>query len=613
VARVRVALCQIDTVVGDIDGNVERILATLARAEEDGADLAAFPELTITGYPPEDLLLKPAFVTDNYVALRRVASATQGCVVVVGFVDIVGPDSVPDAVARADGAGVVAREAAIRGAPRRLRNALAVCAGGDVLGVYHKRRLPNYGVFDEERWFAPGTSELELFEVAGVPVGVSVCEDLWFAGGPVAAQAAGGARLVVNINASPYTIGRQEDRLAVARQRVEESGCALAYVNQVGGQDELVFDGGSFVMDRTGAVVAAAGQFSETILAVDVEVPDTDRGDVGRGPAGGDLPVVPVSTVPRDPEARPTPPLAPALDPDAEVYGALVLGTRDYLAKNGFVDAVVGLSGGVDSALVTSVAVDALGAAHVHALAMPSRYSSDGSLRDAAALAQNMGIDLQRIPIEAAHTALSALLASVMGSVPTGLTDENLQSRIRGVLLMAVSNARGWIVLTTGNKSELATGYSTLYGDSAGGFAVIKDVPKLLVYRLCRYRNATAGGPWIPEEVLTKAPSAELRPEQRDDQSLPAYEILDPVLEALVAHDRSVADVAGTGFDAALVTRVARLVDGAEYKRRQSPPGVRITAKAFGKDRRMPITNRYRDHAPEPVDSASEPGGAGGR
>jgi len=609
VPRVRVALCQLDTVVGDLDGNVERIVAALARAEEDGADLAAFPELAITGYPPEDLLLKPAFVADNCAALQRVAAATAGCVALVGFVDIVGHDSVSDAVARADGAGVVAREAAIRGAPRRLRNALAVCAGGDVLGVYHKRRLPNYGVFDEERWFAPGTSELEVYEISGVPVGVSVCEDLWFAGGPVADQAAGGARLIVNVNASPYAIGRGADRLAVARQRVAEAGCAIAYVNQVGGQDELVFDGGSFVVDRTGAVVAAAPQFTETILTVDVEVPETRA---RTAPARGtrtpvDLPVVPVSAAPRDTEARPLPPPASALGPDAEVYAALVLGTRDYLAKNGFVDAVIGVSGGIDSALVAAVAVDALGAGHVHALAMPSRYSSEGSLADATALAENLGIDLRTVPIEPAHVALSGMLGSVLGDMPVGLTDENLQSRIRGVLLMAVSNARGWIVLTTGNKSELATGYSTLYGDSAGGFAVIKDVPKLLVYRLCRYRNATAGTDRIPEAILTKAPSAELRPDQRDDQSLPPYEILDPVLEALVAHDRSVAEVTGAGFDPAVVTRVARLVDGAEYKRRQSPPGVRITAKAFGKDRRMPITNRYRDRAPEVRDAPGSP------
>jgi NAD+ synthase (glutamine-hydrolysing) len=607
---VRVALCQLDTVVGDIDGNVERILSALARAEEDGADLAAFPELAITGYPPEDLLLKPAFVGDNAAALQRVASATSGCVALVGFVDIVGHDSVSDAVARADGAGAVAREAAVRGAPRRLRNALAVCAGGDVLGVYHKRRLPNYGVFDEERWFAPGTTDLELYQVSGVPVGVSVCEDLWFASGPVAALASGGARLVVNVNASPYAIGREADRLAVARQRVAEAGCAIAYVNQVGGQDELVFDGGSFVVDRAGAVVAAAPQFTETILTVDVEVPETlsDDGPAGASRGTGALTVVPVSTAPRDPETRPAPPPAAALDPDAEVYAALVLGTRDYLAKNGFVDAVVGLSGGIDSALVATVAVDALGADHVHALSMPSRYSSDGSRHDAAVLAENLGIDLQTVPIEQAHTALADMLVSVLGAPPSGLTDENLQSRIRGVLLMAVSNARGWIVLTTGNKSELATGYSTLYGDSAGGFAVIKDVPKLLVYRLCRYCNAAAGTDRIPDAILTKAPSAELRPDQRDDQSLPSYEVLDPVIEALVAQDRSVAEVIGDGFDPEVVTRVARLVDGAEYKRRQSPPGVRITAKAFGKDRRMPITNRYRDRAPEPVEDRSAGG-----
>jgi NAD+ synthase (glutamine-hydrolysing) len=630
VSLVRVALCQLDTVVGDIDGNVARITGALARAEEDGADLAAFPELAITGYPPEDLLLKPAFVADNFAALQRVASATAGCVALVGFVDIVGHDSVSDAVARADGAGVVAREAAIRGAPRRLRNALAVCAGGDVVGVYHKRRLPNYGVFDEERWFAPGTSDLELYEIAGVPVGVSVCEDLWFAAGPIAVQGAGGARLVVNVNASPYLIGREADRLAVARQRVSEAGCAIAYVNQVGGQDELVFDGGSFVVDRTGAVVAAAPQFIETILTVDVDVPDPVDPP---GPSDGRraltaLPVMPISAEPRLSAARPAPPFPPTLDPDAEVYQALVLGTRDYLAKNGFVEAVVGLSGGVDSALVATVAADALGADHVHALAMPSRYSSDGSLDDAVALATNLGIDLQTVPIEPAHTALSAMLAAVLGSPPAGLTDENLQSRIRGVLLMAVSNARGWIVLTTGNKSELATGYSTLYGDSAGGFAVIKDVPKLLVYRLCRYRNATAGTDLIPEAILTKPPSAELRPDQRDDQSLPPYEVLDPVIDALVAHDRSVAEVIGAGFDPAVVTRVARLVDGAEYKRRQSPPGVRITAKAFGKDRRMPITNRYRDGGPATGVPASvveatpasdgqptpaQPRGAGGR
>ena len=566
--------------------------------ESRGADVAAFPELAITGYPPEDLLLKPAFVAHNLAALDKVASATSACVALVGFVDVVGDDDLDDAVAYAAGAGAVAREAAIRGAPRRLRNAVAVCVGGEVVGVYHKRRLPNYGVFDEERWFAPGTSDLELFRVAGVPVGVSICEDLWFPGGPIPLEAAGGARLVVNVNASPYSIGREADRLAEARRRVAESGCVIAYVNQVGGQDELVFDGGSFVMDESGTVLASAPRFVETTLLVDVPVPVDETVST--------LPVVPVSTAPRAPAPLPAPVVPAPLSEEAEVYEALVVGTRDYLRKNGFTDAVIGLSGGVDSSLVAAVAVDALGAAHVHGLSMPSRYSSAGSVTDADALAERLGIELVHVPIEPAHGALTSVLTAALGEAPLGLTDENLQSRIRGVVLMAVSNARGWIVLTTGNKSELATGYSTLYGDSAGGFAVIKDVPKTLVYRLCRYRNARAGHDLVPESVLTKAPSAELRPDQRDDQSLPPYEVLDPLLDALVLHDRSIADVVASGYDPALVLRVASLVDGAEYKRRQSPPGVRITAKAFGKDRRMPITNRYRDPAPETVPVASD-------
>jgi len=591
VSHLRLALCQLDTVVGEVDGNAERIIDRLARAEAEGADIAAFPELAITGYPPEDLLLKPAFVAHNLAALEKVAAATAACVAMVGFVDVVGHENLDDAVAHATGAGAVAREAAIRGAPRRLRNAVAVCGGGAVLGVYHKRRLPNYGVFDEERWFAPGTTDLELYEVAGMPVGVSICEDLWFPDGPVPRQAAGGARLVVNVNASPYSIGRAADRLAVARQRVTEARCAVAYVNQVGGQDELVFDGGSFVMDSSGTVVASAPRFIETSLVVDIPVPTTRT--------AATLRVVPVSAAPRDRAPGPAPVVVAPLDEETEVYEALVLGTRDYLKKNGFTDAVIGLSGGVDSSLVAAIAVDALGAGHVHGLSMPSRYSSAGSVTDAEALAERLGIELSNVPIEGAHGALASVLEGALGEAPSGLTDENLQSRIRGVVLMAVSNARGWIVLTTGNKSELATGYSTLYGDSAGGFAVIKDVPKTLVYRLCRYRNAREGKELIPESVLTKAPSAELRPDQRDDQSLPPYEVLDPLLEALVLHDRSIADVVESGYAPELVVRVASLVDGAEYKRRQSPPGVRITAKAFGKDRRMPITNRYRDPAPE--------------
>ena len=605
VSHLRVALCQLDTVVGEVDANAARMVELLGRLEADGVDVAAFPELAVTGYPPEDLLLKPAFVADNLAALERVAAASGRCVALVGFVDVAGHDDVGDAVAHASGAGAVAREAALRGAPRRLRNAVAVCTGGAVRGVYHKRKLPNYGVFDEERWFAPGSGPIDLYDVAGVPVGVSICEDLWFPDGPVPAEAAGGARLVVNVNASPFSIGREQDRLTAARARLAEAGCMLAYVNQVGGQDELVFDGGSFVMSAAGDVLAAAPRFREHVLVVDVALPA--RGD-GRA---GTLAVVELGAGRGHGASRPAPALPAVLDEEAEVYEALVLGTRDYLRKNGFSDAVIGLSGGIDSALVAAVAVDALGAAHVHGLAMPSRYSSPGSVRDAAELSANLGIDLTTVPIEQGHAAFAAMLDPVLGGAPTGLTDENLQSRVRGVLLMAVSNARGWIVLTTGNKSELATGYSTLYGDSAGGFAVIKDVPKTLVYRLCRYRNRRAGTALVPESVLTKAPSAELRPDQRDDESLPPYDVLDPVLEALVLHDRSIRDVVAGGADPDVVARVAALVDGAEYKRRQSPPGVRITAKAFGKDRRMPITNRYRDHGPVAVAVDAAGGGTG--
>jgi len=412
---------------------------------------------------------------------------------------------------------------------------------------------------------------------------------MWFPAGPMADQAAAGARLLVNANASPYSRGRREERLEVLARRVSETGCAVVYVNQVGGQDELVFDGASVVVGADGALLASAGQFVEEVLVCDVEVAH----DPAMNAAAG----VPVSSAGRATGGAPLRPVAPILDPVAEVYEALVLGTRDYLGKNGFTDAVIGLSGGIDSSLVAAVAVDALGAQHVHGVAMPSRYSSGGSVSDAVALAAALGIDLATAPIEQAHRALADTLAPLLGGEPTGLTDENLQSRIRGVLLMAISNANGWIVLTTGNKSEMATGYSTLYGDSAGGFAVIKDVAKTLVYELCRHRNARAGVELIPEAVLVKPPSAELRPDQRDDESLPPYEVLDPVMAGYVEGDRSADDLVAEGFDPIAVARVVSLVDRAEYKRRQMPPGVRISGKAFGKDRRMPITNHYRSVA----------------
>jgi NAD+ synthase (glutamine-hydrolysing) len=564
--RVRVAACQINTVVGDLAGNARRILDALAEAEQGGADLAVFPELTVTGYPPEDLLSRPAFVADNQATFDAVAAATRTCAAVIGYVDT-------------DRSG-------------RLVNAAALCAGGRVLGRYHKRLLPNYGVFDEQRWFSPGSGPPVGFVVAGVPVGITICEDMWFAAGPMVEQAQAGARLLVNLNASPYSRGRRAERLAVLFDRVEETGCTIVYVNQVGGQDELVFDGASLVIGPGGVVEASAGQFVEEVLLADIEA-DLDAPARGTGDGSGTRVVV--STAPRSP-AGSLPPAAPPpiLDPEEEVYEALVLGTRDYVAKNGFTDAVIGLSGGIDSSLVAAIAVDALGPGHVHGVTMPSRYSSEGSVADAVTLASHLGIEVATVGIEAAHQALAASLAPLTAGQPSGLTDENLQSRIRGVLLMALSNANGWIVLTTGNKSEMATGYSTLYGDSAGGFAVIKDVPKTLVYALCRHRNTKAGYDLIPEPVLTKAPSAELRPDQRDDESLPPYSVLDPVVAGYVEGDRSPDDLVADGFDPEAVERVVGLVDRAEYKRRQMPPGVRISGKAFGKDRRMPITNHYR-------------------
>jgi NAD+ synthase (glutamine-hydrolysing) len=569
VTSIRIALCQVNTTVGDLDGNVQRIIGALDVAEAAGADLAAFPELAITGYPPEDLVLKPGFVADNVAALHKVAARTGRCVAIVGFVDP-GLD---------------------------LHNAAAICARGEVVGTYRKRLLPNYAVFDEQRYFTPGAGALELYEIAGVRVGVSVCEDAWSPSGPIAAQAAGGAELVVNINASPYYAGRLAQRERMLATRAADASCVLAYVNQVGGQDELVFDGASMVVDAEGDLVARAAQFVEEVLVVDLDVRPLfrkrlldPRGRVSTEP----LPVVPI-TGPTEPERGPLePPVTPALDSVAEVYGALVLGTRDYATKNGFTDVVLGLSGGIDSSLVACIAADALGPDHVHTVAMPSRYSSAGSRTDAEELATNLGVDHRLIPIEDAFAAFLGLLAPSFEGRQPDLTEENLQSRTRGMLLMALSNKFGWLVLTTGNKSESAVGYSTLYGDTAGGFAVIKDVPKLLVYRLCEHVNEVAGRSVIPAEVFSKAPSAELRPDQRDDQSLPPYEVLDPILAAYVEDDRTAAEMIAEGLDEAIVRRVTRLVDLAEYKRRQSPPGVRVTPKAFGKDRRLPITNGYR-------------------
>ena len=569
--RLRLALCQINTTVGDLEGNTERIVAALADAEAQGCDLAVFPELALTGYPPEDLLLKPGFVTDNRAALDRVAAASGSCAAVLGFVD----------------------------ADRDLYNAAAVCAYGELRAVYHKRLLPNYAVFDEQRYFTPGAGTSPLVVVGGVRVGVSICEDAFSPTGPIAAQAAGGAELVVNINASPYYANRLAERERMLATRAADASCALVYVNQVGGQDELVFDGASMVFDPNGELLARAAQFEERTVVCDVEVLPVFRKRLldPRGRASDEpLPVVEVSSSPRvtDPADTRRAPVVHVMPQVREVYEALVLGTRDYVRKNGFTDVTIALSGGIDSSLVALVATDALGPEHVHGVLMPSRYSSDHSLTDAEKLCAELGIESRVIPIEPAHAAFLDMLSPSFAGLEPDITEENIQSRIRGMLLMALSNKFGWLVLTTGNKSEMAVGYSTLYGDTAGGFAVIKDVPKTMVYALARDRNARAGRPLVPEDVLTKPPSAELRPDQRDDQSLPPYDVLDPILQAYVEDDRTRAELVAMGFDPDLVERITRLVDLSEYKRRQTPPGVRVTTKAFGKDRRLPITNRYR-------------------
>jgi NAD+ synthase (glutamine-hydrolysing) len=560
----RVALAQLDCVVGDLDANADRMLALLADAAARGAHVVAFPELAITGYPPEDLLLKPRFVIDNLVALERFVAGTATApeiAAVVGFVD--------------------------RTSDGLLRNAAAVCAGGRLIGRYHKERLPNYAVFDEQRYFEPREAGAPLFEIAGIRVGVSICEDAWAPDGPVADAATAGAQIVLNLNASPYHLGKVRLREEMLAARAAEAGCPVAYINLVGGQDELVFDGASMVVDAAGTVLARSPQYLEDLLVVDVPVR-------AGAPLEAELIDVPLGTQARSRTDLASPSVAPLLGREQEAYEALVVGTRDYVQKSGFTDAVIGLSGGVDSSLVAAIATDALGAEHVHGVLMPSRYSSDHSLTDAEVLAANLGIEYRTIAIESAHVAFTEMLALSFADTESGVTEENLQPRIRGMLLMALSNKFGWLVLTTGNKSEMAVGYATLYGDMAGGFAVIKDVPKTLVYELCRDRNARAGRELIPESVLTKPPSAELRPGQLDTDSLPPYDVLDRILRAYIEGDQTASDLIAAGEDEVLVRRIVRMVDLNEYKRRQAPPGVRITTKAFGKDRRLPITNRYR-------------------
>ena len=557
-ASIRVALAQLNFCLGDFESNVASITEAYDRALEREADVVVFSELAVCGYPPEDLLLKQRFLEDARSALEDVAAHTSNAVAVVGF-----PEQ--------DG--------------ERIYNSAAVCHQGAVTGIYRKQLLPNYSVFDEKRYFTPGVSAGPIFQIAGVMVGISICEDQWFDEGPLNDQIASGVGLAISLNASPYQRGKDAARASTVIERVTSHKIPVVYVNQVGGQDELIFDGSSFVANSEGELIARLPQFEEAVQIVDLDVDECDSGE---------LPVIVTSKKQKKKGEIAEPVVAEVDDPIAEVWNALVLATRDYVNKNGFSEVVIGLSGGVDSSLVAAIAVDALGPERVHGVSMPSRYSSQGSEDDAAELARNFGIDFQTIPIEAGYTALTDMLESVFRGHSADLTEENLQSRLRGILLMAMSNKKGWLVLTTGNKSETSVGYSTLYGDTAGGFAVIKDCPKLLVYELCRWRNTQTTSLWIPEASITKPPSAELRPDQTDDHSLPPYELLDPLLEAYVEQDRSAAELVAEGYDPEIVQQITRLVDLAEYKRRQSPPGPRISMKAFGKDRRLPITNRYR-------------------
>jgi NAD+ synthase (glutamine-hydrolysing) len=567
----RIGLAQINPIVGDLGGNARLIVDRIEQARAQGVDLVCFPELALTGYPPEDLILKASFVRDNLKMLDFVVKATDGISAVVGFVD-------------ADG---------------DIFNAAAFMRDGELKAVYHKVFLPNYGVFDEQRYFTAG-HRCPIFEQAGIKIGVTVCEDCWYPSGPMAWQASHGAELLVNINGSPFHAGKRAEREEMVAGRAADYGAFVAYVNTIGGQDELVFDGNSVVFGPRGEVLAHAASFRDELLVCDIVAGSTGYhrplDNIRReaeGAARLDLEVTEVPVAGLSAAGRPAvkPRLETPLEGPAEIYAAIVLGTHDYIRKQKFQKVVVGLSGGVDSALTATVAADALGPENVIGVRMPSRYTSTESMEDAGLVAETLGIQLLDFPIEPAHRAFEQILAGIFEGTKAGVAEENLQPRIRATILHALSNKFGYIVLTTGNKSEIATGYSTLYGDLAGGFAVLKDITKTTVYELCRYRNSL--GRAIPERVISKPPSAELKPGQKDTDSLPPYEVLDPILLGYVEKDLSPEELVAAGHDPETVMRVVQLVDRSEYKRRQSPPGVKITPRAFGRDRRMPITNRY--------------------
>jgi NAD+ synthase (glutamine-hydrolysing) len=586
----RIALAQINPTVGDIAGNTHLIKRWIKEARKAKADLVAFPELAITGYPPEDLLLKPCFVADNRRGLQEVVRHCRGLAAVVGY------------VSQSDGMDPrPTRSSVVAAGAHELHNAAAIIADQRLIMTYGKWYLPNYGVFDESRYFHPGR-RLPLIRLGGTVIGVNICEDIWLPEGPTGFQAAAGAEVIVNISASPFHLGKSRVREQMLATRAREHGVVLTYVNAVGGQDELVFDGNSVLLDQEGEVIARGKAFEEDLIIADLNMEAVARARrTGRKKI---LPrriasVVELCTAPLQParttRVRAVPDVATVLDPLEEVYRALTVGVRDYVGKNGFSRAVIGLSGGVDSALTAVLAVDALGAENVLGLFMPSPYTSQDSYDDVAELGIRLGISVKTIPITSLFDTYRHALAEMFQGRTSDTTEENLQARIRGNFLMAFSNKFGHLVLTTGNKSEMSVGYATLYGDMAGGFAVIKDVPKTMVYDLARLRNLRGTIPVIPKRTLDRPPTAELRPNQKDEDSLPPYEVLDPILQAYVEEDRSLEEIVEGGYDRATVARVMRLVDGSEYKRRQAPIGIKITHRALGKDRRMPVTNGYRN------------------
>jgi len=571
----RVGIAQINSTVGDLSGNTKKIMQSIDQAKSLGVDLLTFPELAITGYPPEDLLLKPQFIKQNRESLNKIIEHCSDIVVVVGFVDSDGD----------------------------IYNAAAVLYNKKLVGVYHKFYLPNYGVFDENRYFQAGR-EYPVFIIYGIGIGITICEDMWYEAGPAIVQAYAGATVLINISASPYHAGKGLSRERMLATRATDSLAIIVHNNLVGGQDELIFDGNSLIINEKGELIARGKQFEEDFVVTDLDMESVFRsqlrdprrrketpwvkeklGEATRIEIASEYPTI----------ARPSlpPRRVDRLDELAEIYQALVLGTRDYVRKNGFEKVVIGLSGGADSSLVATIATDALGVDNVIGISMPSRYSSPGSKSDAETLARNLGIEFKIISIEKAFSSYSEALAEPFKNTQPDVTEENIQARIRGNILFALSNKFGWLVLACSNKSETATGYTTLSGDMAGGFIPLKDVPKTLVIELARYKNRQAGKDVIPSSVLTKAPSAELRPDQKDTDTLPPYEVLDPILKAYVEDDVTIDQIIAMGFDREIVTKVARLVDRSEYKRRQAAPGIKITPRDFGRDRRLPITNRF--------------------